>query len=193
MEIREIRTKQRDDPIIGIWHRAVFDKKLPRKDIIASNPKHQTMTRSFKQLHMIREILYRKINEHGEDLNQLVGLLPERLRKQVMIGLHTDVGHPDTDITISLIREIFYWPGYTREIQTYVEQCRRYLYRKSSTNIKAPMINITSTYPLQRVCMDYLKFDPCKGNIDNDRSLHTVFCSSSHNKPDGKNNSRSIS
>ena len=33
--------------------------------------------------------------------------------------------------------------------------------------MRAPLVNITSTYPLERVCLDYLTLEPPKGNISN--------------------------
>jgi len=66
----------------------------------------------------------------------------------------------------SLVRERFYWPGYTNDVEKWVQVCDRCLRRKSTTS-KAPMVSIESTYPLERVCMDFLTVDPCQGNIDN--------------------------
>ena len=47
------------------------------------------------------------------------------------------------------------------------KHCERCIKRKSKTDIRAPLINITSTYPLQLVCLDYLTLEPSKGNISN--------------------------
>jgi len=164
IEVREIRKQQREDPIIGVWYRATIDKMPPQKQIISSNPKHQTMNRNFKHFHMIRGILYRKTEDNGQQVNQLV--LPSAFTHQVLQGLHNDVGHPGKDRTSSLVRERFYWPGYIAEIERWVQQCGRCLRRKSTTK-KAPMVSIESNYPLERVCIDYLTVDQCQGNIEN--------------------------
>ena len=37
--------------------------------------------------------------------------------------------------------------------------------RRSKTNIRALRVNITSTYPLELVCLDYLTLEPSEGNI----------------------------
>ena len=78
-------------------------------------------------------------------------------------ALHNDVGHPGRDRTISLIRERFYWPRMTAEIEKWTSECRRCLLRKSPTNNRAPLVNIITTYPLELVCMDYLTLEPAKG------------------------------
>ena len=164
VEMREIRKQQREDPIIGVWHRATVDKQLPRKQLIASDPKHQTMKRHFKNFHIIRGLLYRKHHDNEQEINQLV--LPTSFKTQVLQGLHNDVGHPGKDRTASLVRDRFYWPGYTSDIDKWVQRCDRCLRRKSNVS-KAPMVSIESSYPLERVCMDFLTCDPCQGNIGN--------------------------
>ena len=78
-------------------------------------------------------------------------------------ALHNDVGHPGRDRTISLIRERFYWPRMTAEIERWTRECRRYLLRKSPTNNRAPLVNMITTYPLELVCIDYLTLEPAKG------------------------------
>ena len=164
IELRDIRIQQREDPIIGLWYRATFDKQLPQGNVINTNSKHQTMRRHFNKFKMIRSLLYRTVQENGKDVNQLV--LPSIYKEQVLQGLHNDIGHPGKDRTGSLVKERFYWPGYISDIEQWVQKCDRCLRRKSNVS-KAPMVSIVSSYPLERVCMDFLKVDPCQGNIDN--------------------------
>ena len=111
------------------------------------------MSKTFNNLKMIRGILYREIKD-GENTIQQLGL-PTVYRKTVLQGLHNDVGHPGRDRTLSLIRERFYWPRMTAEIEEWTKQCQRCLLRKSPTNNRAPLNNIVTTYPLELVCMDY--------------------------------------
>ena len=61
VELRELRKHQREDPVLGIWIRAVLDKKPPKKEVIARSPQHQTMSRNFKSFTVIRGLLYRKL------------------------------------------------------------------------------------------------------------------------------------
>ena len=65
---------------------------------------------------MIRGILYREVNDDDNiTLQQLV--LPKVYHKTVLQGLHNDVGHPGQDRTLSLVRERFYWPRKTADIE----------------------------------------------------------------------------
>ena len=52
---------------------------------------------------MKRGILFRKVQYADREIEQLV--LPSQYRNEVLNGLHNDVGHPGTEITITLMRE----------------------------------------------------------------------------------------
>ena len=159
IEQREIRKSQREDEVLGKWVRAVMDKKFPKE--YDYSKEDQTMRKTFHSLRMIRGILYREVKEGDNVIQQLV--LPKVYRHTVLQALHNDVGHPGRDRTISLIRERFYWPRMTAEIEKWTSECRRCLLRKSPTNNLAPLVNIITTYPLELVCMDYLTLEPAKG------------------------------
>ncbi len=53
------------------------------------------------------------------------------------------------------------------DVENYVKNCDRCLKRKSDTSTRAPLVGITTTYPLELVCMDFLTLEPSKGGISN--------------------------
>jgi hypothetical protein len=53
------------------------------------------------------------------------------------------------------------------DIEKWINQCDRCIKRKSSVNIKAPLVIIISTYPLELVTTDFLSLEPSKGGIEN--------------------------
>jgi transposase InsO family protein len=55
----------------------------------------------------------------------------------------------------------------TSGIENWVKQCDRCLRRKSATNIRAPLVNINTTYPLELVCFDFLSLETSKGGYSN--------------------------
>ena len=61
------------------------------------------------------------------------------------MGLHTEVGHPGRDQTLSLIRDRFFWPGMSADVEEWIKNCNRCVQRKSPTNVRAPLVNITTT------------------------------------------------
>ncbi|KAK3105167.1 hypothetical protein FSP39_018592 [Pinctada imbricata] len=73
------------------------------------------------------------------------------------------MGHPGRDKTSSLIKDRFYWPGMTKDIDDWIKGCKPCLLRKSPVQHRAPLSNITTTEPLELVCMDFLSLESSKG------------------------------
>lgn len=159
IEQREIRHNQRQDPVLGKWVRAVTYNTFPA-DYDYSR-EDRIMRKTFHSLKLIRGILYREIKDGDNVIQQMV--LPKVYHNMVLTSLHNEVGHPGRDRTLSLIRERFYWPGMTANIEKWTTECRRCLARKSPTNTRAPLVNVTTTHPLELVCMDYLTLEPSRG------------------------------
>ena len=153
-----------NDQFVGFWVRAVRDKKVPLKSNLHSREDF-TMLRQFESLKLVRGVLYRQFQTEDGMKNHLV--LPACFIKEVLIGLHTDMGHPSKDRTLSLLRERFFWPGMTTNTESWIKKCGRCIPRKSKTDVRDPLVNISSSYPLELVCLEYLSLEPSKGNISN--------------------------
>ena len=164
-EMREIRKGQREDPVIGYWCNTVRDRKRPHRDKFVNNKANMLFFRAYDSLKIMRGLLYRVVHVKEEEVHQLV--LPSVYIEQVLAGLHNEMGHPGREKTLSLIRDRFVWQGMSADTESWIKNCGRCMRRKAPTNSKAPLVNITSTYPLERVCMDYLTLEPSKGGIAN--------------------------
>ena len=68
--------------------------------------------REWNKLSLSSSILYRSTVLNGVETKQLV--LPVRFHSIVLQHLHNDVGHQGRDLTLSLVRARFYWPGVRR-------------------------------------------------------------------------------
>ena len=111
-------------------------------------------------------VLHRTItNANGQERRQLV--LPSAERGTALKGLHDDMGHPGVDRTLELLRDRFYWPGMSGDVKERVNTCKRCLCRKATTVIKAPLVNIRTTQPMELVCIDYLSLEASKGGVEN--------------------------
>ena len=53
------------------------------------------------------------------------------------------------------------------EIDTLIKTCEQCIRRKASTNVKAPLVNIPTSQPLQLVCIHFLTLDKSKGDLEN--------------------------
>jgi len=162
IELREIRRMQRQDNLIERWRLAVIDQQMPRDNW---SKEDLTMKRQFKHFKMRRGVLYRLVQADEGTIEQLV--LPEVYRKDVLRGLHDDIGHPGKERMMRLMRDRYYWAGMTHDVDQWVEKCPRCLRRKTTVHSKAPLVNVTTTYPLELVCFDFLTLEPSKGGFGN--------------------------
>lgn len=154
------RPRQRDDPIIGTFVRAVTNKTKPTAGQITSK-EGKTLLREFHKLMVKRGVLYRSLNDNGEKKCQLV--LPGAFREQAIRCAHDEMGHLGRERTINVLRDRVYWPNMTSDVQDWVRACTRCMHRKSPTNHRAPLVSIVTTQPLELVCMDYLTLETSKG------------------------------
>ncbi|KAL6481039.1 hypothetical protein MHYP_G00091190 [Metynnis hypsauchen] len=65
-------------------------------------------------------------------------------------------------------QERFYWPRMFGEIKAWWEQCERCCLRKTPTaGLRAPLVSIHTTPPLELICIDFLTLEKSKGGFKN--------------------------
>ncbi len=153
---RDWRKEQDRDPVLRKWVEAVRTRTRPRKDSLPFSTDNSAYLKIFPSLTLIHGVLYRNVTINGEDRKQLV--VPNHLISSILQGLHNDNGHPGRDRTIGLIRDRVYWPGVARDVDEWIGRCGRCLRRKAGTT-RAPLVNITTTQPLELVSMDFLTLE----------------------------------
>ena len=77
------------------------------------------------------------------------------------------MGHLGRDRTLNLLRDRFFWPRMATDVDDWVHKCTRCIMRKTPSHFKAPLVNKTSTQPMELVCMDYLSLETSKGGFEN--------------------------
>lgn len=152
--------EQSADPTLKTWIHYVKCKQKPRLEDLAFGYDSLTLVRNFSKLHLVKNVLYREATISEKEINQLV--IPRKYKDKVLTELHDKFGHPGRERTASLIKDRFYWIGMNQDIDNWIKNCNRCVHRKS-TNQKAPLVNITSTYPLELVCIDFLTLEESKG------------------------------
>lgn len=86
-------------------------------------------------------------------------VLPMKFRNMVLRSLHDECGHLGIERTVELLKDRFYWPHMATEVAQYVKSCGRCTSRKQLPQRSAALNQITSTGPLDLVCIDFLQIE----------------------------------
>ena len=153
---------QHEDPVIhqvvSVLNETFHSDKL---DIDAKKLWHQTSKLTLKG-----GVLYRqRQGSNGSSVLQLV--LPKKYHTEALNSVHDQMGHMGRERTLDLLTARFYWTNISNDVADYVASCDRCLRRKSLTTQKAPLVNITTSYPLELVSIDYLTLETSKGGFEN--------------------------
>lgn len=161
----EIKDKQRADSTIRQVIEQIEHGVIPPPTARKELPDLPVLLRELNRLEMHGGVLYRKRQDGEQVTYQLV--LPEDLRAPVIQSLHNDMGHLGIDRTLDLVRTRFFWPRMAMEVEHKVKTCDRCIRRKSPPEKAAKLVNITTTRPLELVCMDFLSLEPDSTNTSN--------------------------
>ena len=110
-------------------------------------------------------VLHRTTLLNGEECDQLV--LPASMKDTIFKAYHEDLGHQGRDRTTSLIKRRFFWPGMNKYIRERVQTCDRCIRRKTAPSKATELVNITSSAPMELVCIDFLSLERSKGGYEN--------------------------
>lgn len=162
---KDKQTAQDLDPVIGPVKKAIETNKVLTHD--KSNPPDTALLiREGGKLESKDGILFRVTKKQsGREILQLV--LPERYRTVVLRSLHDECGHMGVERTTELIKDRFYWPRMTTEVEQYIRTCGRCISRKTLPQRAAPLNQITSNGPLDLVCIDFLQIEPDSKGVAN--------------------------
>ena len=105
------------------------------------------------------------MESEGQESHQLV--VPAPVKHIVLIALHDDMGHQGRDQTWALLKMRFFWIGMNADVDRKVRDCGRCIRRKSRLRPAAELVKISSSYPLELVCIDYLSLEPSKVGLEN--------------------------
>ena len=119
--------------------------------------------RQMKHCVLKEGVLFRKRKTPDEEQLQLV--LPSDFRMKALNGVHNEMGHLGFDRSFQLLQQRFYWPKMSHDLRQHIQTCLPCLRRKSPTNQRAPLVGVTTTEPMELLCVDFLSLEPSKGGI----------------------------
>lgn len=152
------RKAQADDPHISRAISLLTKVAKPsRSEVSSKHAEVKLLLRQWCKLELRDGVLYRRSLSHDRPVHQLV--LPKRFRQRALQGVHNEVGHLSAERALHLACARFFWPGMTKDIEKCL-RCERCFRRKAAPQKAAPIESITTTYPLELICMDYLSLEP---------------------------------
>lgn len=161
---QDIKNAQADDGIVGPTIQAVKRGKWPGD--LEWNGKLSIMKREMSKLTLKDGILYRMRQRlSGENDLQLV--LPSEFHSVVLRAVHDDFGHFGVDRTLDMIRNRFFWPKMSDEVEEYIKNSGKCAIHKSLPKKAAPLHQIISNGPMDLVCMDFLSMEPDSKGFSN--------------------------
>ena len=160
---------QQNDPVMKHLYKECQTGEKPNgvrlKNLLKASKEMKTYLRDWDKLEIKDGILYRKKMDKTTEVYQLI--LPEKHRKEVLKGLHDDIGHMGRERTLDLVSTRFYWPGMSEAVKDHIKNCLPCIKRKMKIPDRAPMVPIQSYQPMELVCIDYLLLEPSKGGMEN--------------------------
>lgn len=130
------------------------------------SPELNALRREWPRLVVKNGVLYRNsVRKLGKEISQFI--LPKQLRILALKSVHDDGGHLGIERVIEMMRERFFWPKMAKEIAHYIKNCGRCVVRKTLAGRMAPLNQITSSGPLELVCIDFLSIEPDSRGVTN--------------------------
>jgi hypothetical protein len=155
---------QQWDAFISTWKERVKDGTRPKKDSLTTD-QDKIMYKNFKKLRVVDDLLVRVTSAEDRERHQVV--VTSEVIPTILAFLHVRMGHPGRERTTALVLDGFYWLRMRKDIATRIDGCDRCLKFKTPDSQQAALVNITTTQPLELVCMDYLTLEPSMGGIQN--------------------------
>ena len=77
-------------------------------------------------------MLYKKIASEESTTDRLC--LPASLQTDILNAYHDDLGHQGREMTMSLVKRRFIWPGMDKDTTDFKHKCGRCIRRKNCTH-----------------------------------------------------------
>ena len=104
----------------------------------ASSEESQLMLQNWQNFMIHQKALYLHSTPKGKNEDLLLFVVPKAHWVTTLNRCHRDAGHQGCDHTLSLLRECFWWPGMTNQMQQSIKTCTHCLQHEGGLS-KAPL------------------------------------------------------
>ena len=133
MDPRQMRAAHRNDQVIGTLYPFVNCRVKPELRSLSPGKELRALLKEFSYLVIRRGVIHRKTSTEDKERWQIV--LPKEYHPHGHERTHDDIGHLGQDKTLELVRDRYFWPGMTADVEEKVRECESYLCRKAPTDV----------------------------------------------------------
>ena len=111
-----------------------------------------------KEFVVKQQMLYLRTTPPNTQEEVFAFIVPHIKRRAALDGCHQFMGHQGQDRTLSLLKELFWWPSMAKEAALALKNCRQCLIFED--NIQMPKLTpILATKPMDLVHIDFVKME----------------------------------
>lgn len=160
----DLSAAQKTDPCLGgLWE--AVQSQDPRR--VKRTHKHiPLLMKEWKRLKVENGVMFRYTQPPNKPSRKQL-LLPQKFQQIALGSLHDDSGHLGFEKAYAFVRDRFYWPCMKADVEEHCRTCARCVQRKTLPKRVAPLSHLSSSGPLDLVCMDFLSIEPDSSNTCN--------------------------
>ena len=121
-----------------------------------AHPEERRWWREWERLSVREGVLGRKVWNSVGDTWRWQILVPRAATKGLFQRYHGALGHLSAGQTEAVLRRGFYWPKLGEDVRRWVAECPQCVQRKPGPEVRAPLVPITTSYPMETLAIDYL-------------------------------------
>ena len=153
----EVRKAQREDAEIG--------------EVIKILEEERQVILGDRRTGLLKELNRLKFDEEGILVREIEGrslwVIPEILKKTILVELHNNMSHLGPDRVLELAKERVYWPKMKEYIDNYIQnQCPCVKQKQPHRGARAPMLSIASAAPGELVSIDFVHLEKASGGYE---------------------------
>ena len=154
--------QDRDPDIARVKHLVTQGIRPSNRQRKAESPIALRLLSHWDSLFVKNGVLIRS-GKIGDEKVQRV-LIPAHKQQECLCLIHDDMGHLGRDKILSVAQDGFFWIGLTGDVDNKVRTCKRCICAKApNLPEKAPLVSITTSRPMELVCMNFMSLETALG------------------------------